>query len=71
MNRVYGLFQKDLRNRSSKHLMLIQKVKPAVLSLSGAVLKEMAAKGNKDAAAEIARREAKRAKREAKAGQSN
>lgn len=67
MNRVYGLFQKDLRNRSSKDLMLIQKVKPTVRSVSNEALDRMVANGDAEAVKERARRQKKRDKKAAKA----
>lgn len=64
MNRVYGIFAKALRNRSSKHLILIQGWKPAVRSISNAALKARVSTGDKEATAELARRNKKHEKKQ-------
>ena len=59
MVRVRGLFQKQTKNRSSKDLICLTKMKPAVRSMPNKKLAELAARGDKDAAAEIHRRSKK------------
>lgn len=63
MVRVTGLVQKDLRNRSSKHLICLTKMKPAVMSMSNEKLDKLVASGDRDAIAEKKRRDKKRAKK--------
>lgn len=63
MIRVRGLSQKDLRNRSSKHLICLTKMKPAVMSMSNEKLDKLVASGDRDAIAEKKRRDKKRAKK--------
>lgn len=63
MVRVTGLAQKDLRNRSSKHLICLTKMKPAVMSMSNEKLDKLVATGDKFAIAEKKRRDKKRAKK--------
>lgn len=63
MIRVPGSHAPNIKNRSSKHLGWLTKMKPAVRSLSNAALNEL----NTTAAnQEKKRRQAKRAKKEAK-----
>ena len=66
MVRVRGLFQKELKNRSSKHLMCLTRMKPAVYSMSNEELTKMSkaveTKAN-DYEAELERRARNRAKR--------
>lgn len=66
MVRVRGLFQKELKNRSSKHLMCLTRMKPAVYSMSNEELAKMSkaveTKAN-DYEAELERRARNRAKR--------
>ena len=63
MIRVPGSHVPNIKNRSSKHLGWLTKMKPAVRSLSNAALNEL----NTNAAnQEKKRRQAKRAKKEAK-----
>ena len=66
MVRVRGLFQKDLKNRSSKNIMCLTKHKPAIWSMSNDALAAMSkAAGSKynDYEAELERRAKNRAKR--------
>ena len=63
MIRVTGLFQKQLKNRSSKHLICLTKMKPAVMSMSNEKLDKLVAGGDKFAIAEKKRRDKKRAKK--------
>lgn len=63
MIRLPGSHMPNIKNRSSKHLGWLTKMKPAVRSLSNAALNELTtAAANK----EKARRQKKRAKKEAK-----
>lgn len=57
MNRIYGVYEKDLRNRSSKHLILLQGWKPAVRSISGKDLEARIANGDAEALKEQRRRQ--------------
>ena len=63
MIRVTGLFQKQLKNRSSKHLICLTKMKPAVMSMSNEKLDKLAAGVNKLSIAKNKRRDKKRAKK--------
>lgn len=63
MIRVRGLFQKQLKNRSSKNLICLTKMKPAVMSMSNEKLDKLVASGDRDAIAEKKRRDKKRAKK--------
>ena len=68
MIRIPGSHAPNVKNRSSKHLMLLTNVRPIYRCLSNAVLEEMA-KGdgkhkNFDAQKELNRRQKKREKKE-------
>lgn len=63
MRRLPGNHMPNIKNRSSKHLTWLTKMKPVVRSLSNAALQEMV---GTDVAKEIKRRANKRAKKEAK-----
>lgn len=71
MVRIPGSHPPNIKNRSSKHLIPLTKIKPAVRSLSNAALEEMAKGDGKHrcrvADKELERRAKKRAKKEAKA----
>ena len=71
MVRIPGSHPPNVKNRSSKHLIPLTKVKPAVRSMSNAALEEMAKGDGKHrclvAEKELNRRRNKRAKKEAKA----
>jgi len=56
MVRVSGLFQKQLKNRSSKDLICLTKMKPAVMSMSNEKLDKLVAAGDRMAVAEKKRR---------------
>lgn len=66
MVRVRGLYQKAAKNRSSKNLMCLTRMKPAIWSMSNEALAQMSkASGTKanDYEAELERRARNRAKR--------
>lgn len=70
MIRVPGSHTPNIKNRSSKHLMLLTKIRPIYRCLSNAALEEIAKNGKLAgglANKELNRRAKKRAKREAKA----
>ena len=66
MVRVRGLYQKDLKNRSSKHLMRLTRMKPIVWSMSNEALAQLSKASETKAneyEAELERRARNRAKR--------
>lgn len=66
MVRVRGLYQKDLKNRSSKHLMRLTRMKPIVCSMSNEALAQLSKASETKAneyEAELERRARNRAKR--------
>ena len=74
MVRVPGSHAPNSKNRSSKHLIPLTKIRPAIRSASNAALNEMVKSSQKSngrfscriAEVELSRRRAKRDKREAK-----
>ena len=66
MVRVRGLYQKDLKNRSSKHLMCLTRMKPIVWSMSNEALVQLSKASETKAneyEAELERRARNRSKR--------
>ena len=63
MVRVPGEHAPNIKNRSSKHLICLTKVRPIVRSMSNEALNALS---SSEARAELNRREKKRAKREGK-----
>ena len=63
MVRVPGEHAPNVKNRSSKHLICLTKVRPIVRSMSNEALNALS---SSEARAELNRREKKRAKREGK-----
>ena len=63
MIRVPGSHVPNIKNRSSKHLICMTKIRPAVRSMSNAALNAL---GSSEARAEIQRRQKKREKRDVK-----
>lgn len=63
MVRVPGSHAPNIKNRSSKHLICMTKMRPVVRTMSNAALNAL---GSSEARAEIQRRQKKREKREAK-----
>lgn len=69
MVRIPGSHAPNIKNRSSKHLIPLTKVRPIYRSLSNAALEEMAKgdgknKGNYDAQKELNRRQKKHDKKD-------
>lgn len=63
MVRVPGEHAPNIKNRSSKHLICLTKIRPIVRSMSNEALNALS---SSEARAELNRREKKRAKREGK-----
>ena len=63
MTQIPGQHVPPIKNRSSKHLIKLTKVKPAVKSMSTARVAELAKAGDRDAMRENTRRNKKMAKR--------
>lgn len=68
MRRVSGMFTKQLKNRSSKHLAWIPPFDDAMRSMSNTALEALAKKEVGPAEKELQRRAKKRAKKAAKLG---
>lgn len=65
MVRIPGEHAPNIKNRSSKHLICMTKIKPVVRSMSNEALNAM---NTSEARAELNRREKKRAKKQNKNG---
>jgi hypothetical protein len=63
MVRVPGSHAPNIKNRSSKHLICMTKMRPIVRTMSNAALNAL---GSSEARSELQRRQKKREKREAK-----
>lgn len=62
MTQIPGQHSPTIKNRSSKQLICLTKVKPIERSVSYETLKGWAANGNREASKELARRNKKHAK---------
>lgn len=66
MRRLPGSHAPNSKNRSSKHLSWLTKMKPVIKSISNEQLKLMSKKGYKPADVELNRRLNKKSKKESK-----